>query len=178
MQGHYALIPLQRMHGDVKVRGRDPLPCSHFKSRQHALESLSWLVKTLKVHDCFSKRMLSKALPLIDWHNPPTLRQHVQNVAQELSIVARISNAGKSATMLFGFCRQCEWDAPTPFARRRLYLPGAQHLLRHHEYFAPHHCKEWLAYKLFLNTPPTIRMGKSQISPQGMHSIEVDCGRR
>ena len=78
-----------------KGKATDPLPCSGLKSCQRTIESLSRLATTLKVQTRFSKHMLPKALPQEDWHNPRTLRQHVQNVAQQLSIVARIRIADK-----------------------------------------------------------------------------------
>ena len=63
VQGHYTQLPLELMHGNVKVQATDPLPCSGLKSCQQAIESLTRLATTLKVQTRFSKHMLSKSLP-------------------------------------------------------------------------------------------------------------------
>ena len=71
--------------------------------------------------------MLSKALPQSDRDHLPTLRQHVQNVAEQLSTVACIRVADKSSTMLFGFCRQWVWDETHRFFEDEGYESQAIH---------------------------------------------------
>ena len=110
VQGHYALLPLSITHGRSIIRATDPLPCSGSRSYKQAIQSLSQLATTLKVQRRFSKSVLATALPQSDWDRLPTLRQHVQNLAEQLSTVAYVRVADKSSTMLFGFCRQWVWD--------------------------------------------------------------------
>ena len=126
VQGHYALLPLTITHGKSIIRATDPLPCSSSRSHKQAIQSLSQLAATVKVQ-ARSKSVLSKALPQSDWDHLPTLRQHVQNVAEQLSTVACIRVADKSSTMLFGFCRQWVWDETRRFLEGEGYESQAIH---------------------------------------------------
>ena len=123
VQGHYALLPLTITHGKPIIRATDPLPCSGSRSHQQAIQSLRQLAATLKVQDRFSKSK-SKALPESDWDHLPTLRQHVQNVAEQLSTIAYIRVADKSS---LEFCRQWVWDETHRFLEGEGYKSQAIH---------------------------------------------------